>query len=427
MGTKQGTRKRKCDCIAVTVTILVGLAACSAQALEKLEGTVPEKFEQPGLAGLEPLFCRFTPVPETYHTDKSGYTAFTVGPDGKVYLGTARYYDYGYWLAYDPADRSFEPVVDIHITVAEDLYDVNTQGKTHTDLAVGPDGKIYGGTKQGHELFQTRPEIGEQAAGYPGGHLISYDPATGVAQDLGVLRAQDGLMNCVIDPIRRRIYFKTEPRTHFLIYEIDTHQVIDKGRVGTWGRYIDMDGQGNVWIPNHGRMTKYDVDRDELMEFDVHVAGDGPPYQKPYACVIGGKGAERGMKLYGGDFSQIQEFDLIRAAGGVLPMRYVCRAVPEPYEESSDIHTMIRDKKGRIYWTADVKGDPKPLLIMRYDPESEKTECLGYTVDVEWGDHEDAKGGIGSIQGSAMGEDGTLYIMGTYPYYVLEYPQLAAD
>jgi hypothetical protein len=234
-------------------------------------------------------------------------------------------------------------------------------------------------------------------------------------------------MNGVIDPERRRIYFKTEPRTHFLIYEMDTHQVIDKGRVGTWSRYIDMDGQGNVWILNHGRVTKYDVEKDELMEFEVHVEGEGPPYRKPYACVIGGSGNERGMKLYGGDFRQIQEFDLSRATDGVLPMRYLCRAVPDPYEESTDIHTMIRDNKGRIYWQADVKGDPKLLLIMRYNPDTEESECLGYTVDIEWEEHEDAQNGIGSVQGSAMGEDGTLYLMGTYPYYVLEYPRLAAD
>ena len=412
----------------VTALMLLAFAvAPHAHGLGPLTGEVPEKLQQPEVANLKPLFCRFTPVPEAYHNEKSGYTAFEVGPDGKVYLGTARYYDYGYWLAYDPKDRSFTPVVDLRVTVAEDLFDVNTQGKTHTDLAVGPDGKIYGGTKQGHELFQTRPEIGEQAGGYPGGHLVSYDPATGVAQDLGVLRSQDGLMNCVMDPERRRIYFKTEPRTHFLIYEMDTHQVIDKGRVGTWARYIDMDGEGNVWIPNHGRFTKYDVATDQLMEFDVAVEGDGPPYRKPYACVIGGAGGQRNMKLYGGDVERIQEFDLARAANGVLPMRYVCRAVPEPYERSSDIHTMIRDKKGRIYWQADVKGNPKLLLVMRYDPSTNESECLGYTVDVEWDQHESSQNGIGSVQGSAMGEDGTLYLMGTYPYYVLEYPQLAGD
>ena len=427
MDWNRAARQRARIALRLFAALVFGLAAVPSPALERLDGSVPDKLKQPDAAGLKPLFCRFTPVPEAYHTDKSGYTAFAVGPDGKVYLGTARYCDYGYWLAYDPSDRSFTPVVDIRIAVAENLFDVNTQGKTHTDLVVGPDGKIYGGTKQGHELFGTRPEIGEQAGGYPGGHLLSYDPARGVAEDLGILRSQDGLMNCVIDPQRRRIYFKTEPRTHFLIYEMDTHQVIDKGRVGTWGRYIDMDGQGNVWIPNHGRLTKYDAVKDELAEFAVHVVGEGPPYRKPYACVIGGNGSQRGMKLYGGDCRRIQEFDLARAAAGAVPMRYACRAVPQPYKESTDVHTMIRDKKGRIYWSADVSGSPKLLLVMRYDPKTERAECLGYTVDVQWDKHPSAQNGIGSVQGSALGADGTLYLMGTYPYYVLEYPRLAAD
>lgn len=430
---KVRTRERRCDAparppgIRLFSVLMVGLSLSGWGAFVWAEPPeVPARLRQPEVAGLKPVFCRATPVPEQYHNQKSGYTAFCVGPDGKVYLGTARYYDYGYWLAFDPKDQNFTPVVDIRLAAGEDLYDVNTQGKTHTKLVVGPDGKIYGGTKQGHELFATRPEIGEQRGGYPGGHLLAYDPVTGVAQDFGVLRPQDGLMNCVIDPQRRRIYLKTEPRTHFLIYEMDTHQVIDKGRVGTWSRYIDMDGKGNVWILNKDRVTKYDVEADELVEFTVQVEGDGPPYRKPYACIIGGQADVRNMVLYGGDLQAIQEFDLDRARDGVLPMRYVCPAVPAPYEESADIHAMNRDAKGRIYWPAKVKGSPEQLLIMRYDPDQKQSECLGYAVDPELEKWSDVSNHV-NIQGSAFAKDGTLYLMATYPYYVLEFPQLAAD
>jgi hypothetical protein len=64
---------------------------------------------------------------------------------------------------------------------------------------------------------------------------------------------------------------------------------------------------------------------------------------------------------------------------------------------------------------------------MRYDPSSGKGECLGYIVDAEFAQHEDLHNGMGSIQGSAIGEDGTLYIMATYPYYILAFPQLTAN
>ena len=57
-------------------------------------------------------------------------------------------------------------------------------------------------------------------------------------------------MNGIVDHERRRIYFKPNRACTSLIYELDTHQVIDKGRVGTWSRYIDMDDRGDVWIPN---------------------------------------------------------------------------------------------------------------------------------------------------------------------------------
>jgi hypothetical protein len=188
-----------------------------------------------------------------------------------------------------------------------------------------------------------------------------------------------------------------------------------------------MDGAGNVWIPNHGRMTRYDAQSDEILDEEVKVEGTGPSYEKPYACVIGGRDGKRGMKLYGGDLRQIQEFDLARADKGVVPMRYVCRSVPEPYDQSKDIHTMIRDRKGRIYWSAIAAGSPDQLLVMRYDPETGKGECLGYAVDVELDKHENVKNNHTVIQGSTIGADGTLYLMGTYPFYILEFPQLTAD
>jgi len=88
---------------------------------------------------------------------------------------------------------------------------------------------------------------------------------------------------------------------------------------------------------------------------------------------------------------------------------------------------MIQGARGRIYWTADVKTDPKQTLVMRYEPQTERSECLGYIVDVEYAEYEDLHNGIGSVQGSAIGRDGTLYIMATYPYYILEFPRLTAD
>ncbi|HPO07986.1 MAG TPA: hypothetical protein PLZ55_04915 [bacterium] len=379
---------------------------------------VCEEAVPPELKNLPKLDCRSMLIPKEYSTHGSGYTAITVGRDGKVYVGSARYCDYGYWISCDPRTRKVEPVVNIRQLVAEDLYDVNTQGKTHTKLFLGPDGTIYGGTKQGHELFDTRPEIGEEAGGYPGGHLLTYNPETGVSQDLGIIRAQDGLMNGILDPVRRRIYFKTEPRMHFVYYEMDTHQVVDKGRVGTWGRYIDMDAKGNVWIPNHGVMTEYDAERDEIIDYHVQVDGGGRPYEKPYACVMG----PEGDKLYGGDHRTIQEFDLERAANGLIPMRYVCRAVPEPFEQSSDIHTMICDTKGRVYWPAavDVPNSAKQLLMMRYTPKRGELECLGYCIDADLPKQENV-----AIQGSAFDTEGSLYLFALYPLRVIEFPKLA--
>ena len=83
---------------------------------------------------------------------------------------------------------------------------------------------------------------------------------------------------------------------------------------------------------------------------------------------------------------------------------------------------MIGDKKGRIYWSARVaiEGGHDETLIMRYTPGDDDSECLGFLIDPD-----DPKLQTHtSIQGSAIGPDGSLFFMCTYPYFVAHFPKL---
>lgn len=81
-----------------------------------------------------------------------GAQAMTVGPDGRLYLGT---HPGGRVLRFSPKDRTF---VDLGVAAA---------GESHLyDFTVGNDGLIYGGT-------------------YPSSNLIRIDPATGNVTTLG--------------------------------------------------------------------------------------------------------------------------------------------------------------------------------------------------------------------------------------------------
>ncbi len=387
---------------------------------------LPTNYVKPAdLAHLPALPAKLYPI----HTPQySGYTAMCVGLDDKVYIGSAEYYDYGQWLQFDPRTKQFKVVVDTADLLGESLFDVSTNSKTHTRLAVGPDGKIWGGTKQGHELFDTRPEIGEESPGFPGGHIISYDPATGVARDYGIAKPYDGLVNGIIDAKRNRIYFKTEPRLYLLIFELDTHQIINKGYVNSSCRFIEFDHQDNVWIPMGGWATndlivKYDVQKDELCEYTIVPETPDDKYVPAYYWIAG----HDRKQLYSNASPMIQMIDLARADDEkrTVPIRNVCRAMPDGITEGFCHRVMARDRKGRIYWEAVFSGarDKKGYCaIMRWDPHKQNRECLGYVVNVD--DHKPM--GI-TPQGWGITADGTLYIKSIYPYILYEFPGLTCD
>src|SRR5262249_46595267 len=139
-----------------------------------------------------PLRCFVVFAPEGTTTDGSGYTAIAVGPDGKVYVGATRYGGYAWLLRFDPRTGAvfMERVVNVQQLTGEWLVGINTQGKIHGLIIIGPDGRIWFVTKQAHEGFATRPEYAEEAEGYPRGHLCYHDPKTGFNRRIGILKPQ---------------------------------------------------------------------------------------------------------------------------------------------------------------------------------------------------------------------------------------------
>src|SRR5205814_10008813 len=142
------------------------------------------------------------------------------------YVGSARYGGYGWLLRFKPpvADAPGSPlfmdkVVNMQQLTGERLQGINTQGKIHAKILVGADGKVWFASKQAHEVFDTRPEF-EDPDGYPGGHLCYFDPKTGFSRSLGILQKQEGLMAGAIDDARGRLYYRSEPRDHFRVYDL---------------------------------------------------------------------------------------------------------------------------------------------------------------------------------------------------------------
>src|SRR5262249_19030732 len=153
---------------------------------------------------------------------------------------------------------------------------INTQGKIHAKIVVGADGRVWFASKQAHEIFDTRPEYGEDADGFPGGHLCYYDPTTGFSRSLGILKKQEGVVAAPIDEARGKLYYRREPKNVFLGYDIATCEVRERGHIGTACRYMAMDRDGAVYTVGRGAtLCRYDPKTDYVEDLAVKVAGAG--------------------------------------------------------------------------------------------------------------------------------------------------------
>jgi hypothetical protein len=376
------------------------------------------------------LDCHVVFAPQGTTTDGSGYTAIEVGKDGRVYVGAARYGGYAWLLRFDPAANPMfmDKVVSMQQLTGERLKGINTQGKIHAKILVGADGRVWFASKQAHEIFETRPEYGEEPDGYPGGHLCYFDPKTGFSRSMGILKKQEGIMAGAIDDARGKLYYRSEPKNIFLVYDIKTGDVQERGHVGSACRYAALDKHGAVYSPGRGTyLTRYDPETGYVEDLAIKVEGPGG-YLAPYVVALGPNG-----KLYGATAGHpfVMEFDIDTYKRGAFPevtMRNVAYASPAGMPVL-DIHAAIFGKDGKFYYPLNTSGPltkgGKPeahLRIMRFNPATKQVETVGVPnvvgLDEEKVKHvytRPAKYILQYMQGAAVGADGSLYLMAIYP------------
>jgi hypothetical protein len=425
------------DRIARLVRFRLSPKAKPAEAAKPVAAQVAPSFEE-----APALDCRLVFAPLGTTTDGSGYTAIEVGKDGRVYVGAARYGGYAWLLRFDPAAKPvfMDKVVNMRQLTGEHRQGINTQGKIHAKILVGADGKVWFASKQAHEIFDTRPEYGEDPDGFPGGHLCYFDPATGFSRSMGILKKQEGLMAGAIDDVRGTLYYRSEPKNHFLVYDIKTGDVRDRGQVGAFCRYMAMDKNGAVYtVGREPYLARYDPKTSYVEDLAIKVEGPGN-YTPPYVLAIGPNG-----KLYGvaAGHPSLMEFDIDTYRPGPfaeVTMRNVAPAGPAGMPVL-DIHAAIFGKDGKFYYPLNTSGPltrgGKPeahLRIMRFNPVSKETETVGIPRLVDFDEAKvqhvytrKAKYALQYMQGAAVGEDGSLYLLAIYPQLsVACFPKLTA-
>jgi len=163
------------------------------------------------------------------------YNAISVASDGKAYyvLSSESLERGGQMYVYDPETDKTQFIADLTEVCGEKDRKAIPQGKSHVRFYEHA-GKLYFVTHVGlYELIdgmERLPENVPQGYGlYPGGHILSYELATGEFADLAIAPDGEGLITMTLDGRRGHIYALTWPLGRLLHYDLNTGKLTSAG------------------------------------------------------------------------------------------------------------------------------------------------------------------------------------------------------
>lgn len=173
------------------------------------------------------------------------YNAISPASDGKIYyvLSSESIDQGGQVFCYDPETDKTKFLADLTEICGEKGIRAIPQGKSHVDFFEYR-GKLYFATHIGvYEMIDGMERLPENPSNgyklYPGGHILSYDLATGAFEDHALAPEGEGILTMTMDPERGHIYGITWPRGNFIHYEVE------KGSLSNYG-LISANGEAGI-------------------------------------------------------------------------------------------------------------------------------------------------------------------------------------
>ncbi len=353
----------KCSCLAVAGAVLL-LAAPGVPA------QTPAKPPFPYVWG-----TAYHILPET-HSDESGYFSLCEGLDGKVYVGTAKYGVNSFLVELDPKTARQRIVLDTHKTCGVSATGFAAQAKIHTPNFVGPSGKIYVGSKQGYAKEGDKQE-------FPGGYVMTYDPKTDKAENLGMPMKGYGLGDVVADESRGLIYLvvervKEKDPMRWMTYDVKSKAFRDLGIEPTpyATTLVAKDGRAHT-MTGDARLATYDPSSGKATTRDILL--DGKKWAK--APIPTWKLAADGRTAYLILMSDATLIELdLGSTSDTIPARSLGRMIEGKNPDCRCGLDIAPD--GRVYAVVRVDNETRfgggyLHHLTRFDPKGRKMEDLG--------------------------------------------------
>ena len=201
------------------------------------------------------------------HSEQSGYFSLSESLDGTIHVGTAKYNENAFLVEFDPRTGKQRIVLDTNQVCGLTARGYAAQAKLHTRNFVGPSGVVYVGSKQGY------PAKGDTSE-YPGGYVMTYDPRTGAAKNLGMPYKGQGVIDVVADEARKRLYVVTCEEQHWMIGDLAGKNYREIGPLLTpyASTLIDASGRAHA-LTTDFQLTTHDAGTNQVITRPIELDG----------------------------------------------------------------------------------------------------------------------------------------------------------
>ena len=201
------------------------------------------------------------------------------GPDGKIYIACCTELTGGQSVTivrYNEGADALDYLFDMD-EVSGDLRDSGraTQCKIHYSFVPDPGNDILycathlSGPPIGERGYNPWAAWHDPVRAFRGSYLAAYDTKNDKIKEVHLFIPKEGCRCLCIDIERQLLFALSYPRDHFLVYNLKTRELKDKGRIGSVNsQCIFLGNNGMAYtFGDSGQMIRYNIDKDRLEEY----------------------------------------------------------------------------------------------------------------------------------------------------------------
>lgn len=326
--------------------------------------------------------------------------SLTTAPNGKIYIGVCGELTGGlsvFLVQYDPETEQTTYLADMAKVLGRDCPDATPISKVHYAMIPGHDGKLYCATHfSGPPVedvvwrpWQTWDDPVRMACGLC---LFTYDTNTGIFDNLGSICPNEGCRAAGFSEERRLMYIATWPRNHLVVFNVDTREVFDAGRMGNTNPLsIWTDKAGHAYtVDDLGEIICYNADEKRIIPTGAKIP-KSPFCSGENRSIYDAVRSPDGKGIYG----CVWNLEYMPFAGHIFYYDMESGNVIDygpgkkgSADRKSHISCMVFGEDGKLYYTVSEEDLHRRLgcrmYLMRMDVQTGEKEEIGALDDGAW-------------------------------------------